>query len=98
MPVYFKKQAQIEISSKSQVRTLLFDKAVIKILAEYSNYSNIFSIENIAKLLKNTGINEYTIKLKKNKQLLFNPIYSLGLVDLEILKTYIKTNLANSFI
>ena len=43
-------------------------------------------------------INDYTIKLKEDKQPLFGPIYSLGPVKLETLKTYIKTNLVNSFI
>ena len=50
------------------------------------------------KLPENTGINEHAIKLEKNKQLLFGPIYRLGQVELEMLKTYIKINLANSFI
>ena len=43
-------------------------------------------------------MNEHTIKLEEGKQPLFGPIYSLGLVELETLKTYIKTNLANGFI
>lgn len=38
------------------------------------------------------------MKLKKGKQPSFGPIYSLGLVELETLKIYIKINLANSFI
>ena len=49
-------------------------------------------------LSENTGKNEHTIKLEEDKQLLFGPIYSLKPTKLEILKTYIKTNLANSFI
>ena len=43
-------------------------------------------------------MNKHAIKLEEGKQPLFGPIYSLDLVELEILKTYIKTNLANSFI
>ena len=43
-------------------------------------------------------MNEHAIKLTKSKQPLFGPIYSLGPIELETLKTYIKTNLANSFI
>ena len=43
-------------------------------------------------------MNEHTIELEENKQPLFGPIYSLELVELEILKTYIETNLANGFI
>ena len=90
MLVYSKKQAQVGV--------LLFDKAFSEILAEYSNYSNIILAENIAKLPKNTGINKYAIKLEEDKPPLFRPIYSLELVELKILKTYIKINLANGFI
>ena len=49
-------------------------------------------------LLENTRINEYAIELEKGKQPSFGPIYSLEPVELETLKTYIKINLANSFI
>ena len=55
-------------------------------------------MENVAEFLENTGMNEYTIKLEKSKQPLFRSIYSLGLIELKTLKTYIKTNLANGFI
>ena len=49
-------------------------------------------------LSKYPGINNHAIKLKKSQQLFFSPIYSLKLVDLEILKTYIKISLVNNFI
>ena len=90
MPVYSKRQAQ--------VGALLFNKAPTEVPAEYSDYSNVFSAENAAELPENTGINEHAIKLEEGKQPSFGPIYSLGLVELETLKTYIKTILANSFI
>ena len=67
-------------------------------MAEYSNYSNVFSAENATELPENTRINEYAIELEENKQLPFGLIYSLGPVELKTLKTYIKTNLANDFI
>ena len=43
-------------------------------------------------------MNEHAIELEEGKQPPFGPIYSLGPVELEILKTYIETNLANGFI
>ena len=49
-------------------------------------------------LPENTGMNEHAIKLEESKQLPFGLIYNLGPVMLETFKTYIKTNLANSFI
>ena len=90
MPVQSKRQAQ--------VRVLLFNKALIEILAKYSNYSDVFLAENVAELSEHTGINDHVIELEKDKQPPFRPIYSLGPVGLEILKTYIETNLANGFI
>ena len=49
-------------------------------------------------LLENTEINGHAIELKEGKQPLFGTIYSPGPLELETLKTYIKTNLANDFI
>ena len=83
---------------KAQVGALLFHKALTEVPAEYSNYSNVFSAENATELLENTGINKHAIKLKENKQLSFGLIYNLGQIELEMLKPYIKTNLANGFI
>ena len=94
MPVHFEKQAQI----KAQVGALLFNEAPTEVPTKYFNYSNVFSMEHVAEFSENTGINKHAIKLEEGKQPLFGPIYSLGPVELETLKTYIKTNLANGFI
>ena len=84
---------------KSKVeRRSLFNKIFIKVLAEYFNYSNIFLAKNTVEFLENTKIDKHAIKLEKDKQLSFSLISSLRLIKLETLKTYIKTNLANSFI
>ena len=88
--MYFKKQAQ--------VGALLFDKPPIEIPTKYSNYNNVFLAKNIVKLSENTRMNKHAIKLEESKQLFFGPIYNLRPVELETLKIYIKTNLANSFI
>ena len=50
------------------------------------------------KLLEYVSINNFFIILVNNKKIFYNLIYSLFLVKLEILKIYIKTNLANKFI
>ncbi len=49
-------------------------------------------------LLENTNMNEHVIKLLKGKQLPYGPIYSLGLMEVETLKTYIETHLKTGFI
>ena len=59
MPVHSKKQAQIG--------TLIFDEAPTVILAEYSDYSNVFSAEYMAELPEYIGINDYAIKLEEAK-------------------------------
>ena len=70
----------------------------LKVPIEYSDYTNVFSVKNIAELLENTGINEHAIKPKENKQPPFGFINILGLVELKTLKTYITTILTNGFI
>lgn len=62
------------------------------------NFADIFSFDSAAKLLEYIGINDYFINLIKGQQPPYGPIYSLGQMKLEILKTYIKTNLTNGFI
>ena len=49
-------------------------------------------------LLEYTGINDHIIKLEKSKQPSFSLIYNLEPVKIEILKIYVKINLANGFI
>ena len=43
-------------------------------------------------------MNNHAIKLEKSKQPLFGPIYNLKPVEIETLKPYIETNLANNII
>ena len=91
-------RALFKAQVKVQVKVLIFDKAPTAILAEYSDYNNIFSTKYTVDLLKHTKIYNHAIKLEKSKQLSFDLIYSLKPVELETLKIYIKTILANSFI
>ena len=91
-------QSGTQIQDKAQVGALIFDEAPTEVPAEYSDYSNVFSAENVAEIPENTKINEHAIELEEGKQPTFGPIYSLGPVELETMKTYIETNLANGFI
>ena len=67
MLVHSKRYAQIEVQIETKIRALLFDKVFTKVLIEYFNYNNIFSIKNIVKLPENTEINEYIIELEESK-------------------------------
>ena len=63
-----KQEKMLEHSKKqAQVRALLFDMAFIEVLAEYSNYSNVFSAENAVELPENTRMNEHAIELEEGK-------------------------------
>ena len=65
---------------------------------KYSDFANIF-LEKVADVFpEQSGANEHPIELEKGKQPPYGPIYSLGPVEFEILKTYIETNLGNGFI
>ena len=81
-----------------QITALIADKALVTISAEYSNFEDVFFKESAAVLPEHTEINTHAINLEDGKQPLYGPIYILAPVQLETLKTYIKTNLANSFI
>ena len=75
----------------------LLTKKVI-ILNKYSDFSDVFLEKKALVLLEQTELNKYTIKLKRDKQLSYRPIYSLSSVQLETLKMYIKTYLKTGFI
>ena len=84
---------------RPQVSGLIAKEALTKVPAKYSNFADIFSLDLASKLLKHIRINNYAIKLVKGyQQPFYGPIYSLEPVELETLKAYIETNLANGFI
>lgn len=73
-----------------------FEKVTVP--AEYSDFADVFSKKSAAVLPERTDLNKHAIELREGKQPPYGPIYSLGPVELETLKTYIETNLANGFI
>ena len=83
-------------SRQAQIASL--DVEEVTIPAEYLDYTDVFSPDSAAELPEHTGINDHPIDLIDDKQPPYGPIYSLGPVELETLKTYIETNLANGFI
>ena len=86
----------IYLARKAQIASLVTEE--IKILTEYSDFSDVFLKEKALILSEATELNQHAIKLQKGQQPPYGPIYSLGLVELKMLKTYIEINLANGFI
>lgn len=85
-------------SYRTEIASLKVDKAPTAIPSKHMDFADIFCLDLIMELPEYIGINMYIIELVDNKQPLYYPIYSLEIVKLETLKSYIKTNLANSFI
>ena len=77
---------------------LIINKVFTLILIKYSDFADFFFLELASEFPKHTRINDHIIKLIDKQQLFYKPIYSLEPVELETLKTFIKINLANSFI
>ena len=88
----------VHLSYQAEIRLLLADKAPTKIPSKYLDYADIFLFDLIIELVENTGMNKHAIKLVEDKQPLDGLIYSLKLVELETLKTYIETHLKTGFI
>lgn len=96
--IYPLQTIQIFSSNRMQIVALKQIKASTKVLTKYSNFSDIFLKKNILMLLKQIKLNNHAIKLKDDKQSSYRLIYSLNLVELKTLKTYIETYLKTRFI
>ena len=83
---------------KLQISGLIVREAPTKISAKYLDFADVFSPDLVSKFPKHTGINNDPIEPVDIQQPPYKPIYWLGLMELETLKAYIETNLANSFI
>lgn len=68
------------------------------IFPKYSDFVNIFSLELAIELPENMEIKTHGINLISSKQLLYEPIYCLKMIELKTLKTYIKIYLTTGFI
>ena len=77
---------------------MIVEEAPTKVPDEYANFADVFSPDLAAELSEYTGINDHAIELVDDQQPFYGPIYSLGPIELETLKAYIETNLANGFI
>ena len=86
----------IHPAREAQLALLLAKQVTVP--TKYSDFADVFLEKSANVLLELTGANEHLIKLEKGKQTPYGLIHNLGPVELETLKTYIKTNLANGFI
>ncbi len=69
----------------------------VELPSEYSEYSDVFSDSGAAELPEH-GPADHAIDLMDERQPPHGPIYNLNEVELETLRGYIESNLANGFI
>ena len=62
------------------IAALQCDKSPTKVLVEYADYANVFSLDLVIKLSENTNINKYVIKLLEGKKPTYRPIYAPSLI------------------
>lgn len=97
MTIYLFRTALITNGDSMQVATLKQNKALIKVSTKYSDFADAFLKEKVLMLSEQIELNQYAIKLERDNQLLYWPIYSLGLMKLKTLKTYTETHLKTRF-
>ena len=89
----------VHLFRRPQISGLIIKEVPIKVSAKYSDLVDVFSPDLTSELLEHTGINNHAIELvDKCHQPPYGPIYSPEPIELETLKAYIETNLANGFI
>ena len=83
---------------RTQIALLKVDETLTSVPLKYADFAEVFFKNLAIELPDHTGINNHIIDLIKRHQPSYKPIYNLRLVELQILKTYIKTNLVNDLI
>ena len=84
-------------SRRPLISGLTTEELSTKVPAKYLDFADIFSPDLVSELSKHTRINNHAIELVDGQQPPYELIYNLGPVELETLKAYIETNLANKF-
>ena len=88
----------VHLSRRPKISGFIAKETPTKVLANYSDFADVFSPDFASEFLEHTGINDHAIELVDGQQPPYGLIYILEPVELESLKAYIKTNLANGFI
>lgn len=83
--IYLGAKMSIHLAWKAQIALLVAEEVIV--LTKYQAFVDVFSKEAVVKLSKYSNINKYAIHLEIGKQLPYRPIYSLSLIEFEILKT-----------
>lgn len=83
---------------RAEIAYMKANEASTKVSGKHVDIIEFFFPKLVVELHEHPKINNYIIKFLYDWQPPHNPIYNLGSVKLETLKTYIENNLANIFI
>lgn len=78
--------SDVHPSHRTQKVSLQVDWASTTVFSENTDFADVLSPELVAELPEQTGINNHAIDPVDGKELLYDSIYTLGLVELETLK------------
>lgn len=88
----------IHQNKKTQIKASIANKALIKVLANYLDYANIFFRNLVIELPEYTRINNHVTNFVEKNKLRYSKIYSLQSVELKTLKTKIEFYINTKFI
>lgn len=80
-----------------EIAFLIQNNSRTTVLSKYTNFANVFTPNLATKLPEYTRVNDHPINLVESHQPPYGQIYSPGLIELNISKIYIETNLENNF-
>ena len=86
------------IHPNREIKIALLLAKEVTIPSEYLKFTYIFLKKSANVFPEQTGAKKHVIKLEQGKKLPYELIYSLGPIEFESFKIYIKKNLANGFI
>ena len=93
---FFNLVPRVHLNKEAQIASLFIEE--VRITDQYLNFVDILSEQKALVVPELIEFNQHAINLKEGKQPSYGPIYNLGLMELETLKTYIKTHLKTGFI
>lgn len=80
----------------AQLAYLKMDEGFVQVRSKYADFVDVFSLKFVIELSKYTRINNYLIELVDNLQFRKSLIYNEGLLEQEMLTTYMKNNQASN--
>ena len=83
------------MSKASKVLLASMQVSEVILSEEYSEYTNVFSEEEVSQLADDTKVS-HAIDIEKGKKSSYEPIYSLSVKELQVLHKYIVSSMTKN--